>query len=257
MALLPETFLPTLMLFALVLARIGALVAVAPVFGSAVVAWRFRGGLAVVLAILITPLESGKATVASAPAEFLVQAGGEVLVGLILGLGVLVLFSALQVAGELISQMSGMQLADAIDPTGDARGPIISKLLFFVTLAVFLSIGGHRQVIAALLDTFDWLPAGQASFSASMTSAITSVLAQSFELGIRAAAPVMVALLLATLILGIVARTLPQLNLMTLGFGLNAMVALLALGVSMGAAAWLFQEQLSPVLQTVVLALRG
>ena len=76
--------------------------------------------------------------------------------------------------------------------------------------------------------------------SASSSTALTS-----------AAAPVMVALLVATLILGLVGRTLPQLNFLALGFGANAMVALVALSLSLGAAAWLFQDQLEPVLETV------
>ena len=70
------------------------------------------------------------------------------------------------------------------------------------------------------------------------------------------AAPAMVALLLATLILGLVSRTLPQLNVMALGFGLNALVTLAAIGVSLGGAAWVFQDQLEPMLHTVLNALQ-
>jgi flagellar biosynthetic protein FliR len=258
MSFLHELYPQQLLLFALVLARIGALVAVAPVFGSAAVPWRFRGALAVVLALFVTPLEAGKATeLPGNMADFLVLAGADALIGLILGLGVLVLFSGLQVAGQLISQMSGTQLGDVLDPGLGASVPTVSRLLYYVTLAVFLAIGGHRQVLAALLDTFVSLPAGQGASSPAFTAAITSVLAQSFELGIRVAAPAVVALLLTTLVLGMVARTLPQLNIIALGFGLNSMVTFVALGVSLGAVAWLFQDQLTPMLETVLIAVRG
>ena len=84
---------------------------------------------------------------------------------------------------------------------------------------------------------------------------MTSLLAESFVLGIRAAAPAMVALLLATLVLGLVSRTLPQLNVMVLGFGFNALASMAALGVSLGAAAWIFQDQLEPFLDTALRAL--
>jgi flagellar biosynthetic protein FliR len=80
---------------------------------------------------------------------------------------------------------------------------------------------------------------------------MTAVLSQSFELGVRAAAPAMVALLLATLILGLAGRTLPQLNVMALGLGLNTVVTLLVLGISLGASVWIFQEQLGPVLTEI------
>jgi len=89
-----------------------------------------------------------------------------------------------------------------------------------------------------------------------VTEAMTSLLTQSFVLGVRAAAPAMVALLLATLVLGLVSRTLPQLNVMALGFGFNVLATLGALSISLGAAAWAFQDQVEPVLETVLDALK-
>ncbi|MEX2112682.1 MAG: flagellar biosynthetic protein FliR [Pirellulales bacterium] len=258
MASLLEQHLSELAIFALVLVRIGALVAVAPMFGSVAVPLQLRAVLALALAAVVTPFELDKATaVPPSLLAWLVLAGAEALVGLVLGLGVMVLFSALQVAGQIISQMSGMQLADAFDPSLGGNVPVFSQLFYYVTLAVFLAIGGHRHVLEALFDTFVWMPAGQGEYAPSVAAAMTSVLAQSFVLGIRAAAPVMVALLVATLILGLVARTLPQLNILALGFGANAMVAFVALSLSLGAAAWLFQDQLEPVLETLTDALKS
>lgn len=258
LAILPEVIRHDFLVFVLVLVRIGALVAVAPAFRSSVVGWRLRGGLAVVLAVLVAPLEASKQTLLpDALPDYLVLAGGEALVGLVFGLAVAVLFSALQVAGQLISQTSGMQLAEVFDPGLGASTPVVSRLLFYLTLAVFLSIGGHRQVVGALLDSFTWLPPGGGHSASSATAAMTSVLAQSFALGIRAAAPAIVALLLATLVLGLAGRALPQMNLIVLGFGLNALVTFVVLGISLGAMAWLFQDQLQPVLETVSDALRG
>ncbi len=156
---------------------------------------------------LIAPAELARTTrLPDALPDYLVLLGAELLIGLIMGLGVVALFAATHLAGQLISQMSGMQLAEAFDPTFDTSVPLFSQLLSLVTLAVFLSIGGHRRVVEALLDTFVWLPPGQGMVSESFTAAMTSVLAQSFVLGIRAAAPTLVALLLATLILGLASR---------------------------------------------------
>ena len=256
--LLPEVIQRDFFVFVLVLLRIGGLVAVAPMFRSTVMGWRLRGGLAVALALLVAPLEAGKGiSLPDSVLGFLVLAGAEAIIGLIFGLAVAVLFSALQVAGQLISQMNGMHLADVFDPGLGANTPVVSQLLFYVALAVFLSIGGHRQVLAALLDSFVWLPAGEGHFASSATGAMTSVLAQSFVLGIRAAAPAMVALLLATLVLGLAGRALPQMNMIVLGFGLNALVTFVVLSMSLGAIAWVFQDQLQPVLETVTDALRG
>jgi flagellar biosynthetic protein FliR len=133
---------------------------------------------------------------------------------------------------------------------------LFSRLLLVVATAVYLAIGGHRQVIEALLDTFAWLPAGQGGDARSAVEAVTVLFAQSFVLGVRAAAPAIVALLVATLIVAVASRTLPQLNVMALGLGVNAVVALVAIGVSLGGACWVFQDQLAGVLDTALYALR-
>ena len=109
-------------------------------------------------------------------------------------------------------------------------------------------------LLEALLDTYQALPTG-AGFPPSLVEAMTTLLAQSFELAVRAAAPAMTALLLATLLLGLVSRTLPQLNAMQIGFGINSFVTLGMLSISMGAVAWLFQEQIDPAFELLLSSL--
>jgi flagellar biosynthetic protein FliR len=130
---------------------------------------------------------------------------------------------------------------------------MLGRWFELVATAVFLAIGGHRQVLAALLDSFAWMPPGHALVADGLFAAFVEILGQSFALAIRAAAPVMTALLLTTLALGIISRTWPQLNAFSLGFSLNALVAVAVLAVSLGGAAWLFREQVD----TTVEGLRG
>ena len=237
----------------LVLVRIAAVMLVAPVLGPFELALRWRAALAVALVMLVAPLEITRmATPPETLSQFLILAGGEALIGLMLGLGVRILFTSMQVAGQLISQMSGLQLAEVFSPGLGANVPVFSQLLLLVSTAVFFVIGGHRQMVEALLDSFASVPAGQATFSASAVEAVTALVTQSFVLGLRVAAPAVVALLLATLIVGFVSRTLPQLNVMALGFGINALVALVAIGASLGGACWVFQDALQPVLKTTL-----
>lgn len=253
---LPQIGQHELLVFVLALARIGALVAVAPMLGAAVVSWRLRGALAVALALLVTTVECGRTTsVPGTASELLIAVGGEALVGLVMGLGLAVLFSAMQTAGQIISQMSGLQLAEVFDPQLGGQSPVLSQLLYYLALAVFLAIGGHRQVLEALFDSFAALPSGRGAQPASIAAAMTSVLAQSFVLAVRAAAPAIVALLVANLVLGVIGRALPQLNAFALGFGVHAAVTFVALALSLGATAWLLQDELRPALQTVLVEL--
>jgi flagellar biosynthetic protein FliR len=142
----------------------------------------------------------------------------------------------------MVSQMSGMSLADVFNPGFDESVPVFTQLFHFLTMAVFVGVGGHRILTEALLDTFAWAPPGHALIGDTYVEALTEIISQSFVLGIRSAAPLIVALLLSTLVLGLVSRTVPQINVIVVGFGLNSFLTLGMMIISVGALAWTFQE---------------
>lgn len=237
--------LNSFLIFTLILTRVSGLFMTAPVFGSKWAPRRVRALISVALALLVTPLYLE--TEIEAPQSILdliVLLGKESILGLSLGLAVLILFSGAQLAGFIVSQMSGMQLAEEIDPSLQMRTTVFGQLLDLTAVAVFVCIGGHRQVLGALLDAFEWMPPGQGRFAPNLLAAVGEITAQSFVLGIRAAAPVMAALLISTLIVGLISRTLPQLNTFALGFGLNSVVLLGSLILMFGAAVWVFEDKL-------------
>ena len=256
MSLLEDFLLGQFVLFTLILARVGGLVMTAPIFGGREVPTQVRGLLAVMLTLLILPMQAQPAPAPlTALPDYVLDLAGETLIGLVLGLGIKILLAGIQLAGQIVSQLSGLALADVFQPDFDASVPVFSQLLLYVTLAVFVVLGGHRMVMAALLDTFGVIPPGVGPTSSSIVDATTSLLAQSFELGIRAAAPAMTALLLATLVLGLISRTLPQINIIAVGFGINALLALGALLISLGTVAWAFQDRIEPALDLLQAAL--
>jgi flagellar biosynthetic protein FliR len=217
-----------------------------------------RAALAVGLATMVTPLQAGAGI--DSPGNllhFLVYVGGEALVGVVLGLGTLLLFTGIQIAGQIVGQMSGLHLADAFDPLTQTNTPVCSRLLNMLALAAFVIIGGHRVLVDALLDTFRWMPPGHALVHSGVIETLVGVMGQSFELGVRAAAPTMVALLLAVLVMGLISRTLPQLNMLAVGLGLNSMIMLAMLAVTMGTMVWLFQDQVIPTIDNLKQALRA
>ncbi len=240
-------------LFTLVLARVAGLMLTAPVFGTAAVPIRIRALLAIGLAVLIVPTQWHAAV--QRPDNLVYYGlllGGEAMIGACLGLGVLILIHGMTLAGEMIGQASGLAIADVFDPMLNESVPLFSRLLFLVGVAVFLCLGGHRMVMAGLLDTFRAIPPGSGGVDGSLGNVFVTLVGQSFALGVRAAAPAVTALLLATLILGLVGRTLPQANILSVGFGLNAMLAFAALGLTLGVAAWAFQDQIEPAMETIL-----
>jgi flagellar biosynthesis protein FliR len=240
-------------IFALVLARVGSLVATAPLLQIAAIPNRVKALLAVTLALLVAPLQPVASYVS--PWNLVTFANllfNEVLIGLLLGLGMQVLMSGIQVTGQLISQLSGMSLAEISSPTFDDGSNVFAELIQYSTLALFVVLGGHRLVVGALLDTFAWVPPGHGAYGESFTDVMIGLMGQSFQLGIRAAAPIMIALLLATLVLGLVSRTLPQINVIAVGFGLNSLLTIGALLFCLGTVMWTFQDPIVAAIDSLV-----
>lgn len=248
--------LDQLVIFALVLTRIGMLVFILPMFGTSSVPMQARAILAIAVALILTPMHAGALT---SPPDSLLTLGllmaRESMLGLAIGLSVMILLAGMQLAGSVISQMSGLTLADVANPTFDTSVPIFSQLLEMLSLAIFFTLGGHRLVMTALLDTFEYMPPGSAHFSEDAVEMLATIFTHSFEIGIRAAAPAIVALLLAILVVALISRTLPQLNSVAVGLNFNAMIVLAILALSLGSAAMVFQNELEPTVISMTRAI--
>ena len=137
------------------------------------------------------------------------------------------------------------------DLTFDDSVPVFGQLLDLVAIGAFVATSGHRRVLAALLDTFKWRPPGTDDFPDSIVATLTTVLTESFVVGIRAAAPVMISLLLSVLVLGLISRTVPQLNVFGIGFNLNAMFVLATLAFSLATMTVVVEQRSDEILESV------
>jgi flagellar biosynthetic protein FliR len=245
-------YLDQFLIFVLVLTRVGCLLMALPVLGTSSVPPQIRALLAIGISLMLTPLYFGRPV--PLPENLLMMGlllAREGIVGLALGLAVMILLSGMQLAGQLISQVSGLSLADVADPNFDTTVPIFSHLLELLALAIFFLVGGHREVLAALMQSFVWMPPGQGKLPDNLVMSLTEITAHSFEVGIRASAPVMVALVIATLIVALISRTLPQLNAVAVGLNFNSMIVLGVMALCLGSAAWVFQEELGTTIEIV------
>ena len=243
-------------LLTFIFARVAGLSLTAPIYGTNDVPFRVRVLLAAALTLLIAPLQGQLSAHFAGPLEYLALLSCEAALGACLGLGILVLIHGMTLAGGLVGQASGLGIAEVFDPALEENVPLFSRLLFLLATCVFLCIGGHRLVMAGLLDTFQTIPAGSGHLPASLAHAFTTLVSLSFSLGVRAAAPVVTSLLLATLILGMIGRTLPQVNILAVGLGLNSLLAFAALALSVAVAAWAFADQVQPAMETLFDAIK-
>ena len=174
-----------LILFALVFARVAGLTMTAPIYGTNDVPLQVRVLLAAGLALLIAPLQwHGVAVPFGGFAHLLAMLGAEAAIGACLGLGVVVLIHSMTLAGEMIAQASGLGIAEMFDPTIDENVSHFSRLMFLAAVTIFLCIGGHRMVMAGLLDTFRTIPPGSGVPPGSLADGFTTLVAMSFSLGV-------------------------------------------------------------------------
>jgi flagellar biosynthetic protein FliR len=246
-----------LLVFVLILSRISGLLAVAPVYGTRDVPLAVRAFLAFTLALVCLPTQWHMAVPGPETLlNFLTYIGHEVAIGLAIGLAVRIFFTAFELAGQAISQTAGLSLSEVFFPTLGTSATSLSMLLYWIALAIYLALGGHRLVLGGFLETFDTLPLGQSAAALIVPEVFHALVSASFELGFRIAAPAVTALLLATLVTALLSRTVPQLN-MTLGLGVNAILVLGVLMLSLGTMAYACADELESAMTAAFEILRA
>ncbi|HEX4130154.1 MAG TPA: flagellar biosynthetic protein FliR [Pirellulales bacterium] len=241
--------------FGLIVARVAGLFVAAPWLAGIGVPWTVRGLFVFALALILLPTQTAAAIdPALAWPRLVLMGAGELLVGLVLGLGVTIVIGGLQLAGQLIAQLGGLATAELFDPQLDVEVPALSHFLMLFGLTMFMILGGHRIVIGGLIESFAVVPVGSATLSTAPLEALVTMLANGFSLGLRAAAPAVAALLMVAGLASLLARAVPQMNLMTASAGCHALVALGVLGLSLGSIALAMRDEIEP---TVELLLRS
>ena len=205
----------------LVIFRTGALFLIVPIFGHITIPRLLRVWIIVLISFIIFP--SIVSTGHEPPdnmMHLLTVILNEIFIGLIMGFGVIIFFSAVQYAGQLIGMQMGLAIANVWDPMGAGQISIIGEFYYLLSLLIFLLIDGHYIIIDALIKCFEMIPPGGGAFNQSLGDYIITLTGMVFTFAVKLAAPVIITLFIMNTILGIVARTVPQMNVFVVGFPL-------------------------------------
>jgi flagellar biosynthetic protein FliR len=221
-----------LWLWMVAMIRPGAAFLVAPVFGASFVPVQLR--LIVALAIGIPALAATNfalPTEGLASFEGVLLVAGEVMAGLAIGFAVQIGFSAALLAGETISNAMGLGFAGMVDPATGQQNPMLGQFLTILATFLFLGIGGHLALAATVVESYRALPPGAAWMSAENIKGLVLFGGVLFAAGLSIALPVGFAIILVQLVMGMLARSAPQLNLFSVGLpaALLAGIVLLAM----------------------------
>lgn len=223
-----------IMLFLFVMVRVSAILFVVPFFESKNVPILIKVGLAVSVTWLMLPqIKVAPPSLDNSPIVFAMGIISEVAIGATIGLMVQLLFAGVQLAGQMAGFQMGFAIANVVDPASSLQIPMLSQFLNLFAFLIFLSLDMHYYVIKALVDGFELIPLWGAQFDGNILELIIRTAADAFVIAVQIGAPVMVALLLTSVALGLVARTVPQMQIFIVAMPLKIILGLLFLGFSM------------------------
>ncbi len=213
--------------------RLGGLFFTSPVFGSRYVPGAWKTAFGVVLAAMILPLVPDPGNLPQTLPGWTLVALKELAVGLVMGYVANLVFVAIQVAGGFMDIEVGFGITNIVDPQTGQALPLIGNFHQLLAFLIFLLTNGHHFLIAALIRSFQLVPVGAAVAGVTTREALVTFFAAMFVTGVKLAAPVIGALFLANLALGIVARTVPQLNIFVVGLPIKLGAGVLLLAVTL------------------------
>ncbi len=223
--------------------RVVSMFMVFPVYGFSGIPRMVKLGLALLLTSLLFPLYSGPMPeLAPGLISFFGIVIREVFVGLAIGMVGNFLFYGAQFAGHVIGHTAGFAMISVLDPLAEINVPIIAQLLNYLTLLLFLIIGGHHFLLFAVDESFIRIPVGGGVFAPGMTEGMMRMTADIFVVGVKLGAPVLVTILVIEFSLGVIARTVPQMNVWLVGFPLKIGLSIMVLAISLPLLAMMFEK---------------
>lgn len=257
------------LIFLLVLVRMTGLFVIAPVFAHQSVPNQVKPWFALACSLVAYPavVGGGGAPGASALASQLppgviglaAAICGELFVGAVIGYLALLVFAAAQYAGELIDTQIGFGMANLVDPSFGGNITVLGQIHFLLATMLYLAIDGHHLLVGAVMTSFELAPVGQVTVGTALAGLVIERFTLLFTMALRISLPAVSCLFITELGLGLIARAVPQMNVLMVGFPLKIGVGLVVLGTAMSATATYLvaiMRQLGDVISQAIAVLR-
>lgn len=231
--------------FVLVLMRVAPILFLMPILSSRNLPNLLKVGLALTTSLILLPVvKLDPGLLPQEPLAFAFFMVAELMTGLILGLTIKIIFTGLQIGGELAGFQMGLMMANVVDPQSGVNAPVLSQFQYLLAMLLFLAIDGHHWFFRALLQSFSLLAPGELHLGAGLYRHLLHLSGKMFTIAVQLAAPVMAVLLFTHISLGILAKAVPQVNILMTSFPLTISLGLLFLYFSV--------EVLFPHFQSVI-----
>lgn len=223
---------PVFLGFFLTFIRISLILFLLPIFDVQGLPNSWKAAMCLILTLALFPAIGLPATQMPAhPFGLMTLVIGEVILGIVLGMSVQFFFAGIQTGGEVLAMQMGFSMITLADPMSGNNTGLVAHFLYMVATLTFLSLDGHLYLLKAFADTFQIVPAGGLTIRGVLLPEIINLSAMVFSFGLHIAAPVMAALFLAEVALGLLTRAAPQVHIMEIGFPLKIAVGFFFVGL--------------------------
>jgi flagellar biosynthetic protein FliR len=216
-------------LFLLVFMRMSGAIIFNPIFGRSNIPATLKGALSLVCAYLVTSTLGKQAYVMNNMVQFGISCTLELVIGIAIGTIISGLFSVVLVAGEMVDLQMGFSMANFYDPKSGVNMPIIGSFFNAILILVFFASNAHLTLFNLLTDSFRAIPAGTGYPTLQSAQFIVSMGKDIFEMGIRFAIPILAVEIIAQIMMGILMRAVPQINIFTVGIQLQTIIGIVML----------------------------
>jgi len=217
-------------IFILVFVRMTGLFVIAPIFGRRNVPTYFKIGFSLMLAlVMINTINIPKLDYYNNIYAYTFLVFKEFIVGLTIGYVSYLTLTAIYMAGQIIDMQVGFGMVNVLDPVSNIQVPITSNFYFIMSMLVFLAFNGHHALIRALFDSYNIIPLGAAAFNNSLMNDIIRAFGNIFLIGFKISAPIIAAILITDIALGVISRTVPQLNFFVVGMPLKIFLGIVVM----------------------------
>ncbi len=223
-----ELMIEKLLGFVMVLTRISVFFLVLPVFGWKSIPVRIKVAMTVLLTIffsMITPLAIESREVSVLEAILLLT--NEATYGLALGLIVYLVFATVKFSGRIIERQMGLAMAEILDPLTGERAQPLGMLLEMIFILLFLSANGHHMFLLIISRSYETFPAGSIPTIAVLADGVIKAGSTLLVAGLRLAAPILAAFLVLMVALAVLARIVPEMNILFISLPLRVGLGLL------------------------------
>lgn len=219
----------SLVSFVLVLARVSGMIATAPLFSTFPVPNQIKAGISVLFAFLTFPFVA-KASSFIMPTDLGslgLLAAKETLIGVIIGFCASLIFSGIQIGGQLLATQMGLAMANALDPVTKMNVPIIGQLYLFLASFIFISIGGFNALFSCVMQSYSSMPIGlDFSFAVIIAPKILLFTSQLFSIALSVIIPIYATLILTDISMAFMAKMAPQMNVFMVGLPVKVLIGI-------------------------------